>query len=374
MSSMALRRIRYEEGEGSDEGSYRIDNGLDVGFADDGALVMPLEVVADVSVAHFVRAVSRSEEYYGQHIEGIYISDDSKAGFDPNTAHRACLLDHEQGHLAVQAGFLVETGKVPRAPDVGSLVAPLLARHRGAWGGMWTDAEAGWVSVGVSAALSGSARSLGELYALGEELQMLLTAAGGAGGLSAPTAADLVRAARVDVLLGQPESAWLDAKREPYTLATDAARWEVAKDVVAFANTGAAALILLGVETKKTPNGDVLASPRPFEIAGIDVVALRAVLRERITPAIPDLDVGVVEARAGTGYGYGWIFIPSQPAELEPFIVAGALLGTNWRGAHMSIPIRTGEDTVYLDPAAVHSMLAAGRLALRNAPRQEQEQ
>jgi hypothetical protein len=212
------------------------------------------------------------------------------------------------------------------------------------------------------------APSLGELYTLGAELQELLTAAGGGGGVSAATATDLVPAARVDVLIGQPESAWLDAKQQPYTLGTDSAAWDVSKDVAAFANTGAGALILLGVDTKKTPNGDVLANTRPFNIGSMDAVALRAVLRDRITPAIHDLDVGVVEARPGTGYGYGWIYIPAQPAELQPFIVAGALVGGTWRGAHMAIPIRTGEDTVYLDPPAVHSMQAAGRLALRSAP------
>lgn len=359
---MPLRRVRYEE----DDRVYRIEGGGEIAFANDD-LVMPFDGVAEVSVAHFERAIRRSEEVYGEHISAIFISSTPSAAFDKDTASRNCWLGYSRGQLSVEATFGADADSIPRAPEVQALVAPLLARNRARWDGTWTDDQGGPV-VGVSARLTGGRRSLAELYELGIQLQLLLDAAGGEPGLSARTAADLVRAARLDVIRGQPESIWLDAKGAPYVLGTAAQAWEVAKDVVAFANTGSEALILLGMETTATPNGDVLDTPRPFPIARMDVVALRAVLRDRITPAIPDLDVGVVESRIGSGYGFGWIFIPAQPQELQPFIVAGALIGDDWRGGHLSIPIRHGEDTVYQDAAAVHSMLAAGRIALRQVP------
>lgn len=359
---MALRRVRYEE----DDRVYRIEGGGEIGFTNDD-LVMPFDAVAEVSVAHFERALRRSEEVYGEHVSAIFISATPSAEFDKGPVYRTCWLGYSRGELTVEATFSVDADSIPRAPEVGALVAPLLARHRARWDGMWNDDQGGPL-IGVSARLKGGRRSLGELYELGIELQLLLDAAGGATGLTARTAADLVRATRLDVIRGQPESIWLDAKGAPYVLGTAQQAWELAKDVVAFANTGSEALILLGMETTATPNGDVLDKPRPFAIAKMDVVALRAVLRDRITPAIPDLDVGVVESRPGSGYGFGWIFIPAQPQELQPFIVAGALIGDDWRGGHLSIPIRNGEDTVYQDAAAVHSMLAAGRIALRQAP------
>jgi hypothetical protein len=149
-------------------------------------------------------------------------------------------------------------------------------------------------------------------------------------------------------------------------LATEGHKWELAKDVAAFANADSDALILLGIATRQTPNGDFLDSTRAFRISEMDVLATRAVLRERITPMIPNLDIGVVETRSG--YGYGWIFIPQQSQELYPFIVSGVQAGATWLGRHLSIPMRIGEDTAYLDAAAVHSMLAAGRVALRQRP------
>jgi len=124
-------------------------------------------------------------------------------------------------------------------------------------------------------------------------------------------------------------------------------------------------MILLGATTRRTPNGDVLDAPRPFDLKDMDVPALCAVLRDRIVPLIPDLDIGVVEVRGG--YGYGWIRVPAQAVELRPFLVAGALTSSGYLGTHISIPFRAIEDTAYLDAAAVHSLIAAGRVSLQIA-------
>lgn len=187
---------------------------------------------------------------------------------------------------------------LPSSKDLVALTAPLLARHRARWHGRWLEHEDQFVSMGVSASLAGSGRSLGELDALAPDLQTLLAAVTDPSGLTARSALDLVRAGRFDVLVGQPEGLWLDAKQQPYVLTQDAQKWELCKDVAAFANTASEALIVVGLATRKTPNGDVLDSPRPFPIANVDVSAIRAVLRERLTPTIPDIEVGVVETRA----------------------------------------------------------------------------
>jgi hypothetical protein len=362
---MALRRVRYEE----EDDLYRVANGVEIGFARDDALVMSLETAKEVSLAHFANALRRSEEVHGTYISAIFISDVPEEDFDRNSAKRDCWLGYEQGVLAVNAGFaLQDPDETPATAALEKLLGPPLSRHNAVFEGVWTDDQGGGTVVVVEAALAGAGRSVGELFALGVDLELLLGAAGGDTQLSAQTAVDLIKAGRLDVLPGQPESTWLDAKREPYKLGTDAEGWELAKDVAAFANTGADALIVLGIETEKSPNGDVLDALRAFRLASMDVVAVRAILRERLTPDVPDIDVGVIASAQSPEYGYGWIFIPAQPLELQPFMVAGALLGTKWHGAHISIPVRSGEDTVHADAAAVHTMLAAGRVALRRAP------
>jgi hypothetical protein len=94
----------------------------------------------------------------------------------------------------------------------------------------------------------------------------------------------------------------------------------------------------------------------------MDVEASRDVLRDRIVPAILNLEVGVVESQAS--YGYGYIFVPAQAPETLPYLVAGALVAGWVAGAHVSIPYRAGEDTAFAGAARVHSLIVAGRVAL----------
>ena len=361
---MALKRVTYEP----DEEAYRIEGGPEIRFARDDSLVMSLEGVREVSVAHFQNALRRSEEYYGQYIMSLFISDVPAAEFDPEVSPKEVWLGYEQGKLSVSAGFGVDPEKSPKTADLMALIDPILKRWHADFDGSWRDDDGPLLSVFVSASLQGGSRSVGELYELGTELQLLLSAVSGEMSLTALTATDLIKAAQAEVLLGQPEGIWLDAKREPYKLGSDAEKWELAKDVAAFANTGADALLVLGLDTTKSANGDVLTTARPFPLAKMDVEQVRAALRERLTPDIPDIDVGVVSSKQNADYGYGWIFIPAQGRELQPFLVRGALIGGAWYGTHISIPVRSGEDTAYTDPAAVHSMLAAGRIALRAKP------
>ena len=358
---MALKRVTYEP----EEEVYRIEGGPEIRFARDDSLVISLETAKDVSVAHFQNALRRSEEHFGQYITSIFTSDVPLEEFDPDSSPRNVWLSYELGTLAVEAGFAVRSSQPPKTEDVKRLVDPVLKRWRASFRGSWQDDDGPILSVFVSASLGGGSRSVGELHELGTELQLLLDAVGGDLSLTALTASDLVKASRPDVIVGQPETTWLDAKREPYKLGNDPQAWELAKDVAAFANTGADALIVLGVATTKSVNGDVLSTPRPFPLSDMDVDQVRATLRERLTPDIPNIDVGVVASRKSSEYGFGWIFIPAQGRELQPFMVRGALVGKVWRGTHISIPVRSGEDTVYTDPAAVHTLLAAGRIALR---------
>jgi hypothetical protein len=364
---MALKRVKYEDGEGV----YRVEGGGEIGIANDGAIVMPIDVVADVSVAYLEAALRKSDEYYGVDVGSLIISDTPSAQFDPDTARRVTWLSYEQGRLSVEAGYGVDEDPVPRAPDLGRLVAPILSRHRASWAGMWSDDDQGpGIVVFVTARLTGKGRSMAELYDLDTDLQSFLGAVGGDSRLSARTAADLVKGGLVRLLLGQPEGLWLDAKRDPHAIrggaSADPQKWELAKDVVAFANTGADSLILFGVQTANSGAGDVLDSLHAFELTSMNADAVRAILRERVTPDLPNVEVGVVESQ--NGYGYGYIFIPAQPAELLPFIVSGVLIGGRYYGTHLSIPVRSTEHTAYTDASALHSMLAAGRVALRQTP------
>lgn len=354
---MALDRIRYEP----DLHSFRVKN-VDVKPARDDCIVLPMERVANVSVAHLVNALRRYEDLDGGSVEYVFLSPTPWATFDQDTADREVWLGLSPSGLEVNCGMAVRPEDESSEEQTRNLVAPLLKRHRARWTGQWLDREGAWTTVGAGAELIGGSRSVQELWDLGVELQALLEAASG-GALLASSAADLVRAGHVTALLGQAESDFLDAKRDPYVLGSDGSAWELAKDVAAFVNAEREALIVLGISTTPTAGGDVLDKPHPFRLRAFDVTAARAVLRDRVVPLLREVDVGVVEVRAG--YGYGYIHIPRQPTELLPFLVTGALVGNNFMGAHLTIPVRTGEDTHALDASAIHSLVAAGRVSLR---------
>ncbi|MEK6310547.1 MAG: hypothetical protein V4755_07545, partial [Curtobacterium sp.] len=96
-----------------------------------------------------------------------------------------------------------------------------------------------------------------DLYDLGDDLARLIDAFFG----DAPTrgtVADLIRAGRADLLVGLPESSWLDVKSQEYGEPKDRlASYNVAVDVTAFCNAEDGGIIVLGGSTdqRKNDNG-----------------------------------------------------------------------------------------------------------------------
>lgn len=78
-----------------------------------------------------------------------------------------------------------------------------------------------------------------DAYKLGTDVLALVEAADGQG-LSRERVVDLIRGGRIDALVGQKESSWIDFKATGYASKTDEGKLELAKDVAAFANTAGA--------------------------------------------------------------------------------------------------------------------------------------
>ncbi len=358
---MPLTRIRYR----------RRDDLIDVGSrgtfdaARDAAVVLPLDILRDGSLNDLRRALEDWQQT--AHHTSVFFTEAPWEEYDPHTAPRSepeVLLPHcELDRIEVSAVMYSENGTEPPEDEMRRLLTPVLNRYRADWVGTWSDDDHGpGLVVGVIASMGVRRRRVGELFDLGQALSDLLGAYSGAGELTARSVFDLVRGGRAPLLVGQREGTWLDVKEVPYPLRSDPQKFELAKDVAAFANTGRDALIVLGLRGRTDRNGDVVAVPRPFHLNEMNVEGTRAVLRDRIVPTILDVEVGVVESHAG--YGYGYIFLPAQPPETLPYLVAGALVGGAVAGVHVSIPYRAGEDTAFADAARVHSMLLAGRVAL----------
>jgi hypothetical protein len=125
-----------------------------------------------------------------------------------------------------------------------------------------------------------------------------------------------------DQLLGLVEGSLLEVKSQPYDLTQPAGRYELAKDVVAFANQGGGYL-LIGLATARTPGRaeDVVAAVTPISEAAFDSSRCLGIIANHVYPAIRGLTVEWL-AQAGAHDGIGVIFVPPQDEEAKPYLIA----------------------------------------------------
>src|SRR5437763_1414615 len=87
--------------------------------------------------------------------------------------------------------------------------------------------------------------------------------------LGPASALHLLTAGRADLLRGQPESDWLEAKGQPYRLDEESESFELAKDVAALANGPEGGIIVLGLTTRKQAGDEYVAGLNPFPVTDI---------------------------------------------------------------------------------------------------------
>src|SRR5712692_9637747 len=123
-------------------------------------------------------------------------------------------------------------------------------------------------------------------------------------------------------LIGQDEDAWFEAKgKNPYDFATPVGRYELAKDVSAFANADGGILIVglttapvAEMRTERVTALDLCTQ------AEFDVAQYQGLIREYLYPGIKDLNVYWTPVDQGATQGLGIIEIPAQSAKLKYFL------------------------------------------------------
>jgi hypothetical protein len=271
-------------------------------------------------------------------------------------------LDRENELIMNVDSYGDESDRGTSRIDTGSRVAPLLARKR-----LWAvnveedfDDSGNFWHVQIRVGFHIRGRTLASLVADGLDLAALVEATSGQ--LTPATLSDLVRAGHPDALLGQPESEWLEVKRQHYDLQSDYGKIRLAQTVSQFANSDAGGVVVVGLETKKRDGVDtihaVTAMPHDRDIRRKYVQAIG----HRIYPPVDDIRVEVVEAHGGD---LVLIVVPPQVEELKPFLVHGSIVDGRTQGTFISIVQRRDDEAVSSHPAAIHSMLAVGRAFLR---------
>jgi hypothetical protein len=359
---MALPRMRHLGGT-----RFAVPGGHEIFVTNKYSILSgPEEWLAPVglaSLAHAMRAANDEDS------DRLYISTDPPDKFDDRYPDHLLdvFLERTADDKRIAVGLMLERDldeeDSAHEAELRQLLAPLISRYAGSNFEAWRESEFEQPFF-VRFELPVRGRTIGEAFAIGTEGLALVEAAQG-GSLTLRTAVDLIRSGRGAALIGQQEGPWFDGKAAPYLLSSDDKKWELAKGVASFANSETGGVIFMGAMTKRVRDGDVVSAVTDFELSSVKPPQYRGILAARIHPLVEGLEIRTMTTQGTRGTAY--IYVPSQRPELKPFIVKRVVVAGSIRANHVCIPERDGEDTRFADPAEVHSLLQAGRVALRQA-------
>lgn len=168
-----------------------------------------------------------------------------------------------------------------------------------------------------------------------------------------------------DAFIGVSEGGHLDFKGAPYDLATDSGKFELAKDVVAFANSGLDALIVVGIEAERGEDSPFERAKRIRLVpsASIDPKRYRDTIRERCYPSLRTFDVELYPALDDEGRCLFAIRIPPQPESSRPFLVRSAMSaqGDKVQGWLVGLPTRVLDATEHMRVDQLHETFVRGQ-------------
>lgn len=332
----------------------------------------PLELITDCSLASLRQVLLVARSDYLQLAEQeqkritVGISLEPKRNFNERSVseHVSKMFELNNTELHFTFWFAIDSADLSET-DIEPLIDPLL-KHNGVSllnNIVYDSAGQTLASIQVKSHKRGAL--VGDLIKMADAIGQLLLQVR-SHHLTAEAALSFVRAGRADLLIGLPESSWLDAKRQGYNLSVDEGVIELAQDIARFANGSEAGLLVIGLATKKQPGleiiNEIVLTPERYDCARYQ----RAIDR-RVFPPIEGLiieDAKSTKPNGKTGHILA-IFVPQQPEEAKPVLVHGAIIGSKVEGAFISIIQRRGEGSQPVSPQAIHSTLAAGRALLR---------
>jgi hypothetical protein len=172
---------------------------------------------------------------------------------------------------------------------------------------------------------------------------------------------DAIATGDLDTLVGASETAWFECKGQPYQIASDAAKRELAKDVSAFANASGG-FLLIGLKTKASPThfGDEVDEVRPFAQGLMNVTQYMDVLDAWIYPKIDGLEVKWIATKQDSSKGVVVITIPPQAAASKPYLIVRTLDGTKHVETVFGYAERKGDTSPPMSIAQLQAALRSG--------------
>lgn len=176
---------------------------------------------------------------------------------------------------------------------------------------------------------------------------------------------------------GTPEQDWVDFKAQGYESDPDRAhrltepgRWELCKDVAAFANAGGGS-ILIGYPDARDPATSIATAgdPAPVPTASINVDAYQKTITDGpwLFPKPRRVRCTWHQRDGDSASGIFEIHVPPQDEALKPFVMRRTL-ATDTIVQAVGIPEREADRTYWLPPEQVHQEMNAGRMARNRWP------
>ena len=345
-----------------------------LGGEGNGVWAAPLEVVAHASIASLRKALrAEAANYYyldtddvNEYIGVLRVSSApaTEFGDDNGPYEPVTIVVHGDGRVHLRIAARTDVGD----DDLRQLLAPILGRSGAAF--VAVEHEEPWprwqgyceIIVDFSPPRGATVR---DAISIGLDVVEFVERLHG-GDLTAESALDLLTAGRGDLLVGLVESNWLEAKRHGYDLSTDHGRIELAQDVARFANGGQP-----GAPPRRSsdPEGErrgVHLQDVPA-VDAFDTARYHRAIDAKLFPPAQGLVVRDVPARLRGGRSGHMlaVYLPTQPDEMKPFLVHGAVVKGKVEGAFISIVQRRGEHSIPVTAQGIHATLAAGRALLR---------
>ena len=187
------------------------------------------------------------------------------------------------------------------------------------------------------------------------------------GALNAAGVLNLLRGGHFGALFGRTESAYLEVKTAMHPIWADGAaglraKVELSQDVARFANGDVDAVLVIGYREADRGRGEI-GSLTPVDDRHLDTAQIREVLDARIVPPVDGLIIEKFDA-SPTGSVLA-VYVPKQPAEMQPYLVQGAIVGDKLEGAFFSIVRRRGEGSITTSAQQIHAYIVAGKRYLR---------
>lgn len=179
------------------------------------------------------------------------------------------------------------------------------------------------------------------------------------------TIVNLLAGQRPADIVGLPESQWVDFKSAgpngPYDLSLDAKKYELAKDVAAFANAGGG-LLVCGFKATRRPADlhEAVVGKKPFAKRLINAERYKRIINEYVRPLI-DVEFHWYDDPAEPELGYFVIEVQAL-SESDRWAVVTKTLSDEGRlvKGGIAVPRRHGDQTEYLPPDEVYRLLNSG--------------